>query len=91
MPSGDNTNNQGYRCQCRDGYGQRQGVDRRCIDYCQAGFNYCDKTTTQCIPTPGIGPNYRCDCTSSGHLKQGYYQCVGPQPAQEVTSSTCKY
>ena len=94
VPYGNNsTNNQSFRCQCKDGYVYHQEGDSatRCIDYCEAGFDYCGKPTTQCVPTPGVGPNYRCDCTRRDHLKQGYYQCAGPLPIEGMTSGTCKY
>ena len=86
--SGDNNEND-HICQCRDGYAS-QGV-HKCLDYCEAGFNYCDKQSTVCVPTPGIGPNYRCDCLNKAHLKQAYYKCEGPLRVENETSDTSKY
>jgi len=58
-----------------------KGIEGKCIDYCEADLNHCDKQTTRCVSTPGIGPNYRCDCLNDEtHIRQAYYRCVSPLP-----------
>ena len=73
-----------YRCNCSVGYVQNTTI--QCLDFCEADRDNCDDATTNCVATPGVGNNYRCDC-KTGHNRVDGLTCVKPsQPPTEPTT-----
>lgn len=74
-----------YKCDCDDGYVSNTTVV--CHDYCQAGLDNCDPSTTDCVATPGVGANFQCDC-KTGYNRVNSQTCALPPTIKPTTGST---